>query len=156
MKRCHDRTLHTTLHKKPMEMRATCCCWGGKERGNVEGIQKYSFIVSRPQDEALRWAELPCVVVGRGLYALYLKPHQSSGPCVMWSGLGRKEGSLMDSPEPPLKRTAGMGGQWCKAVPGNKQLWLRVWRLLHGGRPLPPWWQQCVSLHDFHIWLPCY
>lgn len=27
---------------------------GVKERGNVEGIQKYSFIVSRPQDEALR------------------------------------------------------------------------------------------------------
>lgn len=32
---------------------------GVKERGNVEGIQKYSFIVSRPQDEALRLAG-PC------------------------------------------------------------------------------------------------
>lgn len=102
---------------------------GDVEQGNVEGAQKYSFIVRRPQDEAC--AVLVGAVVGRGLYALYLKPHQKPWPCVMWYGWA-KEGSLLDSEEPPLRYIAGMGGRWCKLAFGNKQLWLRVWRLLSG------------------------
>lgn len=49
--------------------------------GNVKGIRKYSVLERRPQNGAL--VERLCVVVSRGLYALYLKPHQSPVPCVM-------------------------------------------------------------------------
>lgn len=168
MKRCHDRTLHTALHKKPLEMRATCCWWwcggglgfgwGVKERGNVEGIQKYSFIVSRPQDEALCWAgQRGC---GPGVCTLLQpEPHQSSGACVIWSGpLGREEASLVDPPEPPLKLATGMGGQWCKAAPGNKQLWL--WqangkRLVGPSSRTPPGWQQRVIARLWFSALVC-
>ncbi|KAI9548125.1 hypothetical protein NQZ68_010344 [Dissostichus eleginoides] len=55
-------------------------------------------------------AELVCVVVGRGLYALYLKPHQRDEPCVMRSGRA-EEGSPLESEEPPLRCRPGAGGQ---------------------------------------------
>lgn len=106
-------------------MRAACgwlTAMGGIWLGNVQGIQKYSFIVQRPQDGAC--TELVRAVVGRGLYAVYLKPHQSPGPCVMWSGR-TEEGSPVDLGEPPLRCSAGTGGQWCNTALGNKQLWLR-------------------------------
>lgn len=124
---CHSLTLHTTLHKKsPWKWEQHA---GEVEQGNVEGIQKYSFIARWPQNEVC--AVLVGVVVGRGLYALCLKPHQKPWPCVMWYGWA-KEGSLLDSEEPPLRYSAGMGGRWCKLAFGNKQLWLRVWWLLSG------------------------
>lgn len=60
MKRCHDRTLHATLHKKPMEMRATCCCWGG-QRARECGRHSKIFLHSEQtagRGSALSWAGL--------------------------------------------------------------------------------------------------
>lgn len=88
-----------------LQMRAAC---SGGWPGNVRGIRKYSFIARRPQDRAC--AELVAVVVGRGLSALCLKPHQSPGPCVMRSGRA-EEGSPLDSEEPPPRCRTGTGGQ---------------------------------------------
>lgn len=113
-------------------MRATCCWWwwwcggwGGK-RARECGRHSKIFFHSEPtagRGPALSW---PMRLRPGVCTLLQPEPHQSGGACVMWSGpLGREEASLVDPPEPPLKLAAGMGGQWCKAAPGNKQLWLR-------------------------------
>lgn len=107
-------------------MRAAC--WGGD---TVRECTRHSKIFfhsgwDRRTGPALSWS----VWLLAGVCTLCLKPHHSPEPCVMWSG-SAKEGSPLDSEEPPLRCSAGKGGQWCKAALGNKQLWLRVWWLLN-------------------------
>lgn len=94
-----DQLDTTSLYTPPSikireEIRATC---GGRIVRECRRLSKIFF----HGEETAGWG-LRCVVVGRGLYALYLKPHQSLRPWVMWSGRA-KEGSPLDSEEPPMQ-----------------------------------------------------
>ena len=98
----------------------------------------------------LRWAG-PCGCGPGFVRSLYLKPHQSPEPGVMWSGRAEEGSPPLESGEPLRRCSTGTGGQWCKAALANKQLWTVLCH--HDGSRYVSWFS-FIHIFSQHFLLP--